>query len=181
MLESRPLSSSKCNKTFDFSILYSPLKAQRQIERISPTVFHKEEWRTQIQMPCLRKGQILFCKNKNTLILPRSSLKLISWTCLSFWLKTYLLCLVDMCFNRQSAYEYFLCSSSRWLAPLFVWGRLHTVTSEEKGKEASRSFNFTFRYIDDVLSLNNCKFGDFVDRIYPIELEIKDISPVVLK
>ena len=55
------------------------------------------------------------------------------------------------------------------------------MTSEEKGKEASRSFNVTFRYIDDVLSLNNCKFGDFVDRIYPIEIEIKDISPVVLK
>ena len=39
-----------------------------------------------------------------------------------------------------------------------------------------RSFNFTFRYIDDVLSLNNSRFGDFVDRIYPIELEIKDTT-----
>jgi hypothetical protein len=29
------------------------------------------------------------------------------------------------------------------------------------------------RYIDDVLSLNNSRFGDFVDRIYPIELEIR--------
>jgi hypothetical protein len=35
------------------------------------------------------------------------------------------------------------------------------------------TLNFTFRYIDDVLSLNNSKFGDFVDRIFPIELEIK--------
>jgi hypothetical protein len=35
---------------------------------------------------------------------------------------------------------------------------------------------FTFRYIDDVLSLNNSRFGDFVDRIYPIELEIKDTT-----
>ena len=31
-----------------------------------------------------------------------------------------------------------------------------------------------FRYIDDVRSLNNSKFGDFVDRIYPIEFEIND-------
>ena len=29
------------------------------------------------------------------------------------------------------------------------------------------------RYIDDVLSLNNSRFVDFVDRIYPIELEMK--------
>ena len=40
----------------------------------------------------------------------------------------------------------------------------------------ARSFNFTFRYIDDVLSLNNSRFGDFVDRIYPIDLEIKDTT-----
>ena len=40
----------------------------------------------------------------------------------------------------------------------------------------ARSFNFTFRYIDDVLSLNNPRFGDFVDRIYPIELEINDTT-----
>ena len=30
--------------------------------------------------------------------------------------------------------------------------------------------------IDDVLSLNNSKCGDFVDRIYAIELEIKDAT-----
>ena len=43
-------------------------------------------------------------------------------------------------------------------------------------KKLVRSFNFTFRYIDDVLSLNNSRFGDFVDRIYLVEIEIKDIS-----
>jgi hypothetical protein len=43
-------------------------------------------------------------------------------------------------------------------------------------KKLARSFNFTFRYIDDVLSLNNSRFGDSVDRIYPIELEIKDTT-----
>ena len=43
-------------------------------------------------------------------------------------------------------------------------------------KKLARSFNFTFRYIDDVLSLNNFRFDDFVDRIYPFELEIKDTT-----
>jgi hypothetical protein len=43
-------------------------------------------------------------------------------------------------------------------------------------KKLTRSFNFTFRYIDDVLPLNNSRFGDFVDRIYPTELEIKDTT-----
>jgi hypothetical protein len=41
---------------------------------------------------------------------------------------------------------------------------------KKNGKKLARSFNFTFHYMDDVLSLNNSRFGDFVDRIYPIEL-----------
>jgi hypothetical protein len=43
-------------------------------------------------------------------------------------------------------------------------------------KKLTRSFNCTFRYIDDVLTLNNYRFCDFVVRIYPIELEIKDTT-----
>ena len=40
-------------------------------------------------------------------------------------------------------------------------------------KKLARSFNFMFRYIDDVLSLHNSRFGYFVDHI---ELEIKDTT-----
>jgi hypothetical protein len=40
----------------------------------------------------------------------------------------------------------------------------------------ARSFNFMFHYIDEVISLNNSRLGDFVDRTYPIEFEIKDIT-----
>jgi len=43
-------------------------------------------------------------------------------------------------------------------------------------KKLMRSFNFTFRYIDEDLSLNNCKLGDkkkIVGHTYPIETEIK--------
>ena len=76
-----------------------------------------------------------------------------------------------MFFNRQSVYN--LCSSSLWLLLLFLWGRLNTGENENK---LARSFNFTFRYIDEVLSLNNSRFGDFADRIYPIELEKKDTT-----
>jgi hypothetical protein len=43
-------------------------------------------------------------------------------------------------------------------------------------KKVALSFNFTFRYIDDVFSLHNSRFGDFFDRIYPIELEVKDTT-----
>ena len=53
---------------------------------------------------------------------------------------------------------------------------LHKGLLKKKEKKLVRSFNFTFHYIDKVLSLNNSKFRDFFNRIYPIELEIKDIT-----
>ena len=61
-------------------------------------------------------------------------------------------------------------------APLLAGLFLHSYETDsihELLKKLARSFNFTFRCIDDVLSLNNSKLSDFVDRIYPIELKIK--------
>ena len=43
-------------------------------------------------------------------------------------------------------------------------------------KKLARSFNFTYRYIYDVFSVGNPRFGDFVDLIYHIGLEIKDTT-----
>ena len=53
----------------------------------------------------------------------------------------------------------------------FIQGLLKT-----NEKKLTRSFNFTYRYIDYVLSLNNSRYGELVARIYPIELEIKDTT-----
>ena len=63
--------------------------------------------------------------------------------------------LVDLFFYSHEAY--------------FIQGLLN-----KDEKKQARCNKFTFRFIDDVLTLNSCKFDDFVDRIYPIELEIKD-------
>lgn len=47
---------------------------------------------------------------------------------------------------------------------------------QQKRKEATMYFDFTFHYIDDVLSLNNSAFVDYADQIYHIEHEIKDTT-----
>ena len=41
-------------------------------------------------------------------------------------------------------------------------------------KKLARSFNVMCRYLHDVISLNNSRFGEFVDRTHLIELEIRD-------
>ena len=46
----------------------------------------------------------------------------------------------------------------------------------KKNKKLAISFNFIFPNIHDILSLNNSKFDEYVERIYPIELEIKDTT-----
>jgi hypothetical protein len=52
--------------------------------------------------------------------------------------------------------------------------RIHIWFTLKYTDRYKRSLHFTFRYIDDILSLNNSKRFDFVDCIYPTELEIKD-------
>ncbi len=62
------------------------------------------------------------------------------------------------------------------LADLFLYSYEADFIQEllkKNEKKLARSFNFMFCYIDDVLSLNNFRLGNFVDRIYPIELENK--------
>ena len=51
--------------------------------------------------------------------------------------------------------------------------------NQKKEHHLTRSFNLSFRYIDDLLSLNNPSFGDLIDRIYPKYLEIKDTTKTV--
>jgi len=72
--------------------------------------------------------------------------------------------------DNVDTYGYKLCSSSNLLVIYsheadFTQGLLNIIE-----KKLARSINFTLRYIDDVHSLNNSRFGDFIDRIYPIEL-----------
>ena len=105
-----------------------------------------------------------FVNKKQILILPKSCL---NWyhqnACVFDWQQ---ICYVWWtCFSRQLAFLLVPCFSSP-----FIYTRQTSYFSKTK----RRSFNFTFRY--DVISLYNSRFGDIVDRIYPIELEINDTT-----
>jgi hypothetical protein len=81
----------------------------------------------------------------------------------------------DGCFNKRLVFQWIrivLCYSPDLFLHAYEADFIQGLLNKNERKLA-RSFNFPFRYIDDVLSLNNPRFGDFVDRIYPIELEIK--------
>ena len=52
---------------------------------------------------------------------------------------------------------------------------LQKLVKDKKIHEAG-AFNFTFRFIDDVLSINNSRFAEFLPLIYPPELEVKETT-----
>jgi hypothetical protein len=113
------------------------LFTEGQIKGVGPTVLYKKNngqlWYKYLG---LGRDKSYFVLKKKALILPKSSQKLISSTWSSFWLTTYLLCLVDVFFNRESAYLW-VQTVLLYSPTLFVWGRLHAKSSQEKRKEAS--------------------------------------------
>jgi hypothetical protein len=126
-IQSRSLSSCNSIKTFDFSTLYPTILDSKLKDRLKGLIqlcFKKMNGQRRYKYLVLEKDKSYFVKKKkNTLILPKSSLKLISSTCSRFWLTTYLLC-----FSTDSRHTYGckLRSSSRRRVPLFVWDRLRT-------------------------------------------------------
>ena len=52
---------------------------------------------------------------------------------------------------------------------------LQKLVKDKKIHEA-RAFNFTYRYIDDVLSIDNSRFAEFLPLISPPELEVKETT-----
>ena len=65
------------------------------------------------------------------------------------------------------------------LADIFLYSYeadfIQYLLSAEKKQLASR-FNLTYRYIDDVMSINYPEFENYLGQMYPAELEIKDIT-----
>jgi hypothetical protein len=49
---------------------------------------------------------------------------------------------------------------------------------KDKKIHEARAFNFTYRYIDDVLSINNSRFAEFLPLIYP-EIRIIATGPCI--
>ena len=65
------------------------------------------------------------------------------------------------------------------LADIFLYSYetefIQTLLSTGRKHFASR-FNFTYRYINDVLSINNPEVENYLGQMYPVSLEIKDTT-----
>ena len=118
------------------------MPTERQVKGVGTTVFHEKK-NCQCRCTYLVLGfDIFYFIKKKYSDSTKKFCKTDVINMLKFWLTTYLLCLVDVFFNRHHTYWYKLCSSSRQRVPVFAWGRLHTGASQEKRKEASPILQF---------------------------------------
>ena len=53
---------------------------------------------------------------------------------------------------------------------------IHTVFALSWKEKIASQFNFTYRYIDDVWSINNPDFENYLGQMYPAELELKNTT-----
>ena len=132
----------------------------------------------QIQRHCVRKGQSYFVKTSKNLTIQKF---------FEADIITMLECLIDNIFAMfcgrvfHQTFSILIGTYSGLLLGDLFFYEVHFIrgNSQKKKKKQNRparSFNFMFRLYDiyHVLPVSNSTFGYYVDRIYPIELEIKD-------
>ena len=176
-IQSRSLSSCNNIKTFDFSTLYTTIphsKLKHRLRELVQLCFIKKNDQRRYKYLLLRKEKSYFAKNHS------DSTKMFSETDIINMLE-FLIDNIFVIFGGRFLQQTVGIPQCTNCAPLLAELFLYSYDAyfiqgllRKNEKKLARSFNCSFRYMYDVLLLINCSFGDFVDRIYPIELEIKD-------
>ena len=79
--------------------------------------------------------------------------------------------------SRQQSNGHKLCPSPSRHISLFIRSRIHTVVALYwKKNQLESQFKFIYRYLDDVLSINNRDFDNYLGNMYPDELDIIDTA-----
>ena len=178
-IQSRSLSSCKSIKTFDFSTLYTTIPHSKLKEKLNELVqlcFMKKNGERRYRYLVLGKDKPYFVKNHSDSKKKYSEVDIIRM--LEFLIDNIFVVFGGKVFQQTVGIPMGT-NCAPLLADLFLYSYEADFIQgllKKNEKNLARSFNFTFRYIDDVLSLNNSKFSEFVDRIYPNELDIKDTT-----
>jgi hypothetical protein len=178
-LQSRPLSSYNSIKTLDFSTIYTTIshsKLKDRLRELAQMCFIKKNGQRRYKYLVLGRDRSYFVKYHSDSIKKFSESDIIN-------VLEYLIDNIFVVFAGRSSttdsQHTMGTSCAPFLADLFLYSFEADFIQgllKKNEKKLAQSFNFTFRYVHDVLPLINIRLGDFVDRIFPIELEIKDIT-----
>ena len=184
-IQSRFLSSCNSIKAFDFSTLYTTIPYPKQKENLKELVqlcFSKTNGQRIYKYLVLGRNRSYFVTTI-TVILPKRSLKLISSTSSSFFIDNIFVIFSGRFF--QQTYDIPMGTNCvPLLADLFFYSYEANFIQgfhEQSEKKLARSFNFMFRYIDDVLSLNNhVVSGVLIVRVVSAFVIVRIVSGLVI-
>ena len=152
-LKAQSLHSVNSIKSFDFSTLYTTIphdKLKSKLREIINQCFLHKNSNRRFQYVVIGYKDIYFVRDHSDAPQKYSDADVIKM--LEYLIDNILWSSADGYFSKQSV---FLKAGKKHLA---------------------QQFNFTYRYIDGVLSLNNTKFAEYLEFIYPRELEIKETT-----
>ena len=168
-------------KSFDFSTLYTTIPHQKLISRLATIIrnsfIHKNGNRRYKYLVLGREGPYFVkehwvsdSKNKYT---EEDIIKM-----LEFLVDNIFVVFAGKVFQQIIGIPMGT-NCAPLLADIFLYSYeaefIQSLLSAGKKRLASQ-FNFTYRYIDDVLSINNPYFENYLGQMYPPELEIKDTT-----
>ena len=173
-LKSRSFSEISSIKTFDFSTLYTTLPHDKLKSRLKELI-HKA-FNNSRNFVVLGYNSTYFSKTsqKNKTCYTKKQV----CDMLDFLIDNIFVTFGGAIFQQQVGIPMGT-NCAPLLADLFLYSYetefLQNLVRNKNIKDA-KSFNFTYRYIDDVLSINNPSFAKWLPSIYPPELEIKETT-----
>ena len=171
-LQSHSLSSIHSTKTYDFSTLYTTIphaKLKFRLSELIKNAFRYKNGKKRYEYIVVGYNSTYFVKNTSNAknkYTENDIIRMLDY-------------LIDNIFVECGGVIFQQIIGIPLLADLFLYSYeaefIQTLIKSSK-RHLAKSFCFTYRYIDDVLSINNPKFGDYINIIYPVELEIKDTT-----
>ena len=181
-IKSRNVSFCNSIKTFDFSTLYTTIPHEKLKSRLKSLIqqcFFKRSGERRYKYLVIGKDKSYFVKNHTDSNRKYSEEDIVRM--LDFLIDNIFVEFGGRIFQQTIGIPMGT-NCAPLLADLFLYSYEADFIQgllKKKEKKLAQSFNYSFRYIDDVLSLNNARFIDYVHHIYPNELEIKDTTDTV--
>ena len=178
-LKSQNFSQINSIKTYDFSTLYTTIphdKLKTRLFDIIDSCFFNKNGKRKYSYLVISHSKTYFVKHHSDSTHKYSEVEIKNM--LEFLIDNIFVVFGDQVF-QQSVGIPMGTNCAPLLADLFLYSYEAEFIQKllrEKKKSLAVTFNSTFRYIDDVLSINNDSFHSYVDLIYPCELEIKDTT-----
>ena len=178
-LQSQSLSVITNIKTFDFSTLYTAIphdKLKTKLKDLIHNVFHHKNGKRRYQYLVVNGNTTYFVINHSDCKTKYSEDDITGM--IDFLIDNIFVSFGGRIFQQTIGIPMGT-NCAPLLADLFLYSyEAEFVQSlvKQGNRTLAKMFNLTFRYIDDVLSLNNKLFSDFLHRIYPSELQIKDTT-----